>query len=148
MVVFVVAEVETEENSRLIFEVEATDENNDELSLTMTGDLDAEMFTDNGDNSGVLIWDISYEDAGEYNVTFTADDGQEQTSTDVLIVVMNVNQVPEFTDVPFDVTDDEIVQVKLRGACGSCPMSQMTLKMVIEKKIKEVLPAIKEVIVV
>jgi len=47
-----------------------------------------------------------------------------------------------------DVTDDGIVQVKLKGACGSCPMSQMTLKMGIEKKIKEALPAIKEVVAV
>lgn len=46
------------------------------------------------------------------------------------------------------VTDDGIVQVKLKGACGSCPMSQMTLKMGIEKKIKEALPSIKEVVAV
>ena len=28
-----------------------------------------------------------------------------------------------------DVTDDGIVSVRLTGACGSCPMSTMTLKM-------------------
>ena len=44
-----------------------------------------------------------------------------------------------------DVTADGIVKVRLQGACGSCPMSQMTLKMGIEKKIKEEIPAIKEV---
>ncbi len=47
-----------------------------------------------------------------------------------------------------DVTEDGIVQVRLKGACGSCPMSQMTLKMGIEKKIKEALPSIKEVVAV
>ncbi|MBU1088169.1 MAG: NifU family protein [Candidatus Omnitrophica bacterium] len=46
------------------------------------------------------------------------------------------------------VTADGIVQVKLKGACGSCPMSQMTLKMGIEKRIKEALPAIKAVVAV
>ncbi len=44
-----------------------------------------------------------------------------------------------------DVTADGIVKVKLQGACGSCPMSQMTLKMGIEKKIKTEIPEIKEV---
>ncbi len=47
-----------------------------------------------------------------------------------------------------EVTDDGIVKVRLQGACGSCPMSQMTLKMGIEKRIKEALPSIKEVVAV
>jgi Fe-S cluster biogenesis protein NfuA len=44
-----------------------------------------------------------------------------------------------------EVTDDGIVKVKLQGACGSCPMSTMTLKMGIESAIKEQIPEIKEV---
>ena len=44
-----------------------------------------------------------------------------------------------------EVTEDGIVKVRLQGACGSCPMSQMTLKMGIEKRIKEIIPAVKEV---
>jgi len=44
-----------------------------------------------------------------------------------------------------DVTDDGIVQVRLTGACRGCPMSQMTLKMGIEKVLKEAIPEIKEV---
>ncbi len=47
-----------------------------------------------------------------------------------------------------EVTEDGIVKVRLQGACGSCPMSQMTLKMGIEKRIKEEIPSIKEVIAV
>jgi Fe-S cluster biogenesis protein NfuA len=27
-----------------------------------------------------------------------------------------------------DVTDDGVVQVRLKGACGGCPMATMTLK--------------------
>ena len=45
-----------------------------------------------------------------------------------------------------DVTDDGIVKVKLTGACGCCPMSQMTLKMGIEKALKQEIPEIKEVV--
>jgi Fe-S cluster biogenesis protein NfuA len=36
-----------------------------------------------------------------------------------------------------DVSDQGVVKVKLTGACGSCPMSQMTLKQGIERILKE-----------
>jgi len=42
--------------------------------------------------------------------------------------------------------EEGIVKVKLQGACGSCPMAQMTLKMGIEREIKKHVPEIKEVI--
>ncbi len=45
-------------------------------------------------------------------------------------------------------TDDGTVKVKLTGACGSCPMSTMTLKMGIEKILKREIPEIKEVVAV
>jgi len=47
-----------------------------------------------------------------------------------------------------DVSDDGVVRVKLLGACGGCPMAQMTLKMGIEKHLKSVVPEIKEVVAV
>jgi Fe-S cluster biogenesis protein NfuA len=45
-----------------------------------------------------------------------------------------------------DVSPDGIVKVRLTGACGSCPMSQMTLKMGIERVIKQEVPEVKEVV--
>ena len=45
-----------------------------------------------------------------------------------------------------DVSQDGIVKVMLTGACCCCPMSQLTLKMGVEKAIKEALPEIKKVI--
>lgn len=47
-----------------------------------------------------------------------------------------------------EVTDDGIVKLKLTGACGCCPMSQMTLKMGIEKILKQAVPQVKEVIAI
>jgi len=44
-----------------------------------------------------------------------------------------------------EVTEDGIVKVKLTGACGHCPMSTMTLKMGIERALKEKVPGVKEV---
>jgi Fe-S cluster biogenesis protein NfuA len=40
---------------------------------------------------------------------------------------------------------DGVVRVKLTGACGNCPMSQMTLKMGVERVLKEEVPEVKGV---
>ncbi|MCX5845588.1 MAG: NifU family protein [Deltaproteobacteria bacterium] len=45
-----------------------------------------------------------------------------------------------------DVSDDGIVKVKLLGACHGCPMSQMTLKMGIQKYLQKEVPGVKEVV--
>lgn len=44
-----------------------------------------------------------------------------------------------------DVDEDGAVKVKLQGACAGCPMSQMTLKMGIEKIIKQNVPEVTRV---
>lgn len=43
---------------------------------------------------------------------------------------------------------DGVATVKLTGACGSCPMSAMTLQMGVQRVIKDEVPEIKEVIAV
>ena len=43
---------------------------------------------------------------------------------------------------------DGKVSLKLQGACGHCPMSQMTLKMGIEREIKRQIPEIQQVIAI
>jgi len=45
-----------------------------------------------------------------------------------------------------DVTDDGVVKVRLTGRCGTCPMSQMTLKMGVERQLKQDVPGVREVI--
>jgi len=47
-----------------------------------------------------------------------------------------------------EVTKEGVVKVKLQGACGSCPFSQMTLKMGIEQVLKKLVPEVKEVVAV
>lgn len=44
-----------------------------------------------------------------------------------------------------NVTDDGVVSVRLTGACGGCPMSTMTLKMGIERALREQLPEVTRV---
>lgn len=45
-----------------------------------------------------------------------------------------------------EVSADGIVQVELTGACGGCPMSQMTLKGGIERRLKELVPEVTQVV--
>ena len=42
--------------------------------------------------------------------------------------------------------DGPVVKVRLQGACGSCPSSTMTLKMGIERKLRESIPEVTEVV--
>ena len=41
---------------------------------------------------------------------------------------------------------DSVVSLKLTGACSGCPMSTMTLKMGIERLLREKVPEVKEVL--
>ena len=59
-------------------------------------------------------------------------------------------EILERSKIPFevlliDVDEDGVVKVKLQGACAGCPMSQMTLKMGIEKILKQNIPEVARV---
>jgi Fe-S cluster biogenesis protein NfuA len=45
-----------------------------------------------------------------------------------------------------DVSNDGVVSVRMKGACGNCPGAMMTIKMVIEQTLKQEIPGVKEVI--
>ncbi|MBO3270988.1 MULTISPECIES: NifU family protein [Hymenobacter] len=44
-----------------------------------------------------------------------------------------------------DITDDMVLQLELLGACGTCPMSPMTLKAGVEESVKKAVPEIRSV---
>lgn len=44
-----------------------------------------------------------------------------------------------------EITDDMIVRLELLGACGTCPMSPMTMKAGVEETIKREIPEIRGV---
>ncbi len=48
-------------------------------------------------------------------------------------------------DVEFVAIEGDVVKVRLKGACGSCPMSTMTLKRGIEVAIKNEVPGVSRV---
>jgi Fe-S cluster biogenesis protein NfuA len=43
---------------------------------------------------------------------------------------------------------DGLVKVRLRGACACCPGARMTLQMGVERKLKEAVPEVKQVVAV
>ncbi|MDE5544677.1 MAG: NifU family protein [Bacteroidales bacterium] len=49
-------------------------------------------------------------------------------------------------DITFEeLTDDMVVNVRLHGACGTCPRAQMTLKQGVEVAIRSEVPEVVEV---
>ncbi|MCB2218818.1 MAG: NifU family protein [Bacteroidetes bacterium] len=49
-------------------------------------------------------------------------------------------------DIEFiELTDNNVVNVELKGACGSCPYSLMTLKSGVEMAVKKAIPEIQSV---
>jgi Fe-S cluster biogenesis protein NfuA len=45
-----------------------------------------------------------------------------------------------------NIDDDNVVTLKLLGACSGCSMSHMTMKAGIEEAIKKILPEVKSVV--
>ena len=44
-----------------------------------------------------------------------------------------------------EMTDENVVKVKLQGACGSCPHAKLTLKQGVEAALKKYVPEVKSV---
>lgn len=79
----------------------------------------------------------------------------ENSKEDLTRKVLNVlDQVRPYLqqdggDISFvELTEDNVVNVELTGACGTCPYSTMTLKNGVEATLKKVLPEIKEVVAI
>jgi Fe-S cluster biogenesis protein NfuA len=45
-----------------------------------------------------------------------------------------------------NIREDNVVEVRLKGACNGCPMATLTLKAGIERLVKEEIPEVVEVI--
>ncbi len=45
-----------------------------------------------------------------------------------------------------NIREDNVIEVRLQGACGSCPMATLTLKAGIERVLKDEIPEVKEVV--
>jgi hypothetical protein len=108
------------ENQALEIIVVASDPDADDLRLTASSDdlPGGWQFTDYGNNRGSFRWTPTYNDSGEYNVTFTVSDGEFDIGADVTITVNQVNRSPVWGDIPQSVNtrEDELLEFTVRGS--------------------------------
>ena len=71
-----------------------------------------------------------------------------QEKVEEILEKIRPNLVADGGNVELVEVNDGTVKVRLTGACAGCPMSTMTLKMGIEKILKQEIPEIKEVVAV
>ncbi len=84
------------EGQLLQFTVTAQDPNNDPIILSATNLPTNAIFQDSGLGVSLFIWLTDFDDAGTYNVIFTANDGQLTDSETITITVNNIpsNNIP------------------------------------------------------
>lgn len=70
----------------------------------------------------------------------------EKTIVDLLEREIRPAVAMDGGDITFDRFEDGVVYLHLQGSCAGCPSSTMTLKMGIETRLKELIPAVKEVV--
>lgn len=81
--------VSVSENATLTFSVSATDPDGDPIAYSATGLPSGASFS-----GRTFRWTPTYGQAGNYQVTFTASDGQNQDSATITITVVKVNRAP------------------------------------------------------
>ncbi len=77
-----------------------------------------------------------------------SENNKEELSKKVINVIEQIRPYlqQDGGDIKFiEITDDNVVNVELQGACGSCPYSTMTLKNGVETAVIKALPEIKSV---
>jgi hypothetical protein len=81
------------ENEPLSFSISASDSDNDSITYSASGLPSGATFSGQDFN-----WTPTFDQAGSYQVTFTASDGQDQDSETITITVANVNRAPVMSD--------------------------------------------------
>lgn len=84
---------QTDENKTLSFQVTATDpdkEDADKLNISMEGAPQGATFS-----NGQFEWTPGFDQAGQYDITFIASDGTDETRAVVSVTVNNVNRAPQ-----------------------------------------------------
>ncbi len=101
------------EDQPLTLHLTASDPDGDNIAL---GVINAPPEAQLGQN-GVFSWTTNYNQAGIYNVTFTASDGQLSVSEMVTLTVINVNRAPIFPNIgPKSVNEGEVLAFTISGS--------------------------------
>ncbi|PKK84736.1 MAG: hypothetical protein CVT49_00865 [candidate division Zixibacteria bacterium HGW-Zixibacteria-1] len=89
----------TNENIFLTFNVSATDADGAIPALSSSTLPTGASFTDNGNGTGTFEWTPTFDQSGDYPITFYASDGDATVSDVVDIAVNNVNRAPVLAQV-------------------------------------------------
>lgn len=95
-----------DEGQLLEFIISGSDSEGDALSFSMENGPEGASLIDSKDNTATFAWTPTYEQAGEYDVTFIVSDGGLKDSETITITVNNVNRAPVFKPI-----DDKTVKV-------------------------------------
>jgi len=89
---------EGDEGQELTFAVTATDQDAEDILTYSADDLPAGAIFDL--ETQTFTWTPDFDQAGEYDVTFTVSDGRHTDTMDVHITINNVNRPPVFDQIP------------------------------------------------
>jgi len=102
----------TNENQALSFSVSATDPDGNPVTYSATGLPGGASFS-----GRTFTWTPSFSQAGVYNVTFVASDGQSQDSETITISVANVNRAPTLASIGNrSVDEDHMLALTVSGS--------------------------------
>ena len=85
-------DVEVRETDIVVIELEAYDDDGDELSYEI---VDERFVQD----ENIFTWETTYDDAGEHLVTVTISDGVDSTTQEITVTIENVNRPPVILDI-------------------------------------------------
>ena len=114
-------QVEAAEDEIVLFRLEATDPDGDALEIDwdMVNLPQEANFVDNGDGTGIFIWDTGFEDEGVYQPVFTVSDGNLTDEIVVTITITDVNRPPIIADLnegnQFEAAEDAVVAFRLEA---------------------------------
>ncbi|MEK6828415.1 MAG: hypothetical protein AABX78_03625, partial [Nanoarchaeota archaeon] len=87
-----IADIKAKETDKITITALATDDDKD----TITYSISDKRFTQ---EDNVFTWQTDYDSAGTYEVTLSANDGQDTTEQGFMVTVENVNRAPVITDI-------------------------------------------------
>jgi len=99
---------EGNEGALLTFTVTATDPDGTFPMLSTTELPTGAGFVDNEDGTGTFTWTPTFDQAGDYPVTFYASDGEFVDEEAITITINNVNRAPVFNAVDPQSTDENV----------------------------------------
>jgi len=85
------------ENERLFIKLNATDPNNDSMTFGLNASglpIDSISSLNFNSNSGEFFWTPTFNDSGNYSITFNVTDGNYTDSETINIMVLNTNRPP------------------------------------------------------